>query len=55
MAGGATLLPTSVPCDMALVGGTVQLQWWVTPSTVSPCALLPNASFSGRVNATVGL
>ncbi len=48
LAGGATLLPTPIPCNMALIGGALQFQWWVAPTAVSPCALLPGASFSGR-------
>ncbi len=54
-AGGSATLPVPISCDQALLGGMVQFQWWVASTAASPCALLPNTSFSDRVNATIGL
>ncbi len=55
MAGGFASQSVPIPCATNLVGGTVQFQWWVVGTAASPCALLPNVSITGRVNATVGL
>ncbi|MEM7201360.1 MAG: hypothetical protein AAF628_13910 [Planctomycetota bacterium] len=51
---GSASLPLALPCDLTLLGGQIQFQWWAVFSSASPCQLLPTASLSNSVVATIG-
>jgi hypothetical protein len=53
-AGGSSSLPVPVPCDPNLVGGTLEVQWWVVGTPSTPCGFLAGLGFSNRLHATIG-
>ncbi len=52
--GTTTGLTITIPCNPALVGGVLDLQFTLLGTTATPCALFPNASLSNIVRLTVG-
>lgn len=55
IAGGAATMPFPLPCNMSIIGATLEVQWWVAGTSVSPCVLAPSFSISDRLQASVGL
>lgn len=54
LGAGTVLLPLAVPPDMGLAGLTVDVQWNVQQSGVTPCFLGPGLSLSNRLRLTLG-
>ena len=52
---GSAAISLPVPCNPAFLGGSVQAQWWVAGTSVTPCFIAPTVSFTDRLNLTIGL
>jgi hypothetical protein len=52
--GGTAGLTLTIPCNPALVGGVLDVQFTLLGTTATPCALFPNASLSNIVRLTLG-
>jgi hypothetical protein len=53
--GGSASFPLPIPCDVNLVGGALEVQWWCVGASSTPCAPAPAVAFSPRLSCTVGL